>query len=550
MNIDFYKRKNSIFLFLFYSTAIIFAYLNLYDFGIHIEEKFHRANGHYWLNYISKLFGFDDLQEITNLKFQSIYDYTLAPISKYNKYGVVLDLPMAFFEILFNLKKIDEIYYLKHFASFLIFLLSSLFFFRIINKRFNNLFLGYAGLLLYILTPRILGDSFLYKDVLFLSFFTITLFFFLQSIDKINLKNLILFALFTALSINLRIFAVFLPVLFFFILILKTIYKNNFYEEAKKISVYLFFLILFTYIFWPYLWSSPLKSFLLLFQSLGNDLIKVKVLYYNNFVPNRSLPNTYILNWMMITTPVLQIVFFFVGYFLCILRIAKRFIKIKNRSIYNDLWRGNKERTDFTLFFILTSFFLIFLLSNAPFYNGWRLVYFFNIFIIYFAIYTFNFFLSYAKNSHLKIRGLIFIILITIGYNFVAVITYHPYQSIYFNNLLNEKNMNQLEGDYYGLASKHFFQTIAKLDKRKKIKIAVASHTPLQRGLESISLNISDKFEVVGQDYQYADYIFKNNISEVDSKLNNKYDIPKNFSKIFELKINKLIIYEIYKLKI
>ena len=54
----------------------------------------------------------------------------------------------------------------------------------------------------------------------------------------------------------------------------------------------------------------------------------------------------------------------------------------------------------------------------------------------------------------------------------------------------------------------------------------------------------------MGQDYQYADYIFKNNISEVDSKLNNKYDIPKNFSKIFELKINKLIIYEIYKLKI
>ena len=72
-------------------------------------------------NYISKFFGFDDLQEITNLKLQSIYDYTLSPVSKYNKYGVVLDLPMAFFEILFNLKKIDEIYYLKHFASFLIF---------------------------------------------------------------------------------------------------------------------------------------------------------------------------------------------------------------------------------------------------------------------------------------------------------------------------------------------------------------------------------------------------------------------------------------------
>ena len=311
MNLDFYKQKNSIFLIIFYSIAIIFAYLNLNDFGIHIEEKFHRANGHYWLNYIAKLFGFNVLQELTNLKFQNIYDYTLSPISSYNKYGVVLDLPMAFFEILFDLKQIDKIYYLKHFVSFLIFLTSSFFFFKLINKRYNNLFLSYAGLFLYVLSPRILGDSFLYKDVLFLSFFTISLFFFLKSIDGINIKNLILFALFTALSINLRIFAIFLPIFFIFILMMINFYKNDVLEILKKILIYLFFLILFTYIFWPYLWSSPIQNFFSLFQSLENDLIKVKVLYYNDFIPNISLPNTYILNWIIVTTPVFQIIFFF-----------------------------------------------------------------------------------------------------------------------------------------------------------------------------------------------------------------------------------------------
>ena len=71
----------------------------------------------------------------------------------------------------------------------------------------------------------------------------------------------------------------------------------------------------------------------------------------------------------------------------------------------------------------------------------------------------------------------------------------------------------------------------------------------MQRGLEGISSNLKSRFDVVGQEYQLADYIYKNNISDVNSKLNKKYEVPKNFSKIYELKINKTLIYEIYKIK-
>ena len=40
------------------------------------------------------------------------------------------------------------------------------------------------------------------------------------------------------------------------------------------------------------------------------------------------------------------------------------------------------------------------------------------------------------------------------------------------------------------------------------------------------------------------------NISEVDKKINNKYDIPENFKKLYELNIDGLIIYEMYKKEI
>ena len=119
---------------------------------------------------------------------------------------------------------------------------------------------------------------------------------------------------------------------------------------------------------------------------------------------------------------------------------------------------------------------------------------------------------------------------------------------MFFNNFLSEEKKNSYEGDYHGLAAKHFFIKISQIENNiKTIKVAVASHTPIHRGLESLSLEMRDKFLVVGQEYSSADYIFKNNISEVNNKLNKKYEIPQNFSKVFSFVKNNVIIYEIYK---
>ena len=101
----------------------------------------------------------------------------MSPITGWaNKWGVVLDVPVAFLEIALKLEDIRQVYYLKHYLSYLIFLTSSFFFFKIIDQRYKKTLLSIIGLILYITTPRIFGDSFLYKDVLYLSFFTISLF--------------------------------------------------------------------------------------------------------------------------------------------------------------------------------------------------------------------------------------------------------------------------------------------------------------------------------------------------------------------------------------
>ena len=46
------SKQKKIVLILFYLVAIITGFIIVEDYGIHIEEKFHRSNGLYWLNYI------------------------------------------------------------------------------------------------------------------------------------------------------------------------------------------------------------------------------------------------------------------------------------------------------------------------------------------------------------------------------------------------------------------------------------------------------------------------------------------------------------------
>ena len=252
----------------------------------------------------------------------------------------------------------------------------------------------------------------------------------------------------------------------------------------------------------------------------------MKFLYFNNFY-NTLLPDTYLINWLIISNPFPQIILFFLGYLFYTRRFIKRFVTIKNETIYSDLWRSESEKKDFILFFIFSSFFFIFLFFNAPFYNGWRLVYFFNVFIIYFGINIFFYlFIFFLKKKIIKLV-LISIAFLQIFYSSTMIYISHPYQSIYVNNLLSSKFKDGFEGDYYGLATKHFFEYIAELDQSSLINIGVASHTPLQRGLEAIPVELNKKFRIVGQEYHLADYIFKNNISEVNSRLNNKYEIQK-----------------------
>lgn len=544
-----FKKKNSnVIIFFYFFLFLIIGTFTAKDYGVHIEEKFHRSNGFYWLNYILSFTDFTELKTISINKFNNISDYTLSAVSHFNKYGVIFDLPAAYIEILFNIDNSKDFYQLRHLLSFLFFFVSTIFFYKILLNRFKNKNIGLIGTTFFILSPRIYGDSFLYKDIIFLSISTIAIYFFFKTIDKFSYKNLIIFAFFSALSTSTRIMGIYLPIMFLIISFFENLNKKQKFDFLLKNLLLLLLFLFFLIIFWPYLWSDPIKNFLDIFKSLKVDLVSFKILFNNNYISTEHIPYKYLPTWVIISTPTLHIIFFLLGFFFISKRFIIKFLEIENIQKNKDLWFSFNEKKDFLMLFTLSAIFIFVVIHNIKLYNGWRLMYFLNTFFIY--ITTYSIYRIYLKIRLSKKRVYLFnlFFLVTLGLVCQKMIIFHPYQSLYFNNFLSPEKKNSFEGDYHGLASSKALIEIIKTNAEKKnINIGVSSHTPLQRGIEFLDPIDKKKINIVGQEYKIADYIYKNNISEVDINSNKKYLIPVNFKKISEYKIDGIILYEIYK---
>ena len=217
-------------------------------------------------------------------------------------------------------------------------------------------------------------------------------------------------------------------------------------------------------------------------------------------------------------------------------------MRIDSVTNRNDLWRSKKEEMDFVIFlnFSLVFFYIIFF--SPVLYTGWRHLYFLHTFMTYVCCVA-----LYIINVNYKKKLFIFIIAFIIFTNFYEIKKFHPYQSLYFNQLLQKDKKNSFEVDYWAIAGVKFFKEIIKIDNSQKINIASASYVPLERSLKLLKKSDQNKIYLLGQEYEKADYIFNNNISEVNKFRDDKYLIPQNFRKISEFKIRDYMIYEIYK---
>lgn len=266
------------------------------------------------------------------------------------------------------------------------------------------------------------------------------------------------------------------------------------------------------------------------------------MLFKGNYVLSNYLPLSYLPTWIFITTPIISIILFSIGYIYLLKRFFIRLINVEN-NYKNDFWRSKREEKDFIIFFNFSLVFLYIIFFTPVLYSGWRHLYFLHFFLTYFSLIA-----LYLIDIKFKKKINLIILTLLISINFYEIKKFHPFQSLYFNQILREENKKDFEIDYWGIAGIKFLKTILEKEKDKnQVKIAVASRIPLERSLKLLETSQQKKIKIIGQDYENADYIFNNNISEVNKYKNDKYSIPKNFKKIEEYMIRGFMIYEIHK---
>ena len=98
--------------------------------------------------------------------------------------------------------------------------------------------------------------------------------------------------------------------------------------------------------------------------------------YFGSYVSSENVPWHYSIVWIFITTPILYLLLFLIGFYLISSRIIKRLLKIEKNDSLIDLWRGNKELQDFIYLLILLVPIFSVIILNSTLYDGWRHLYF------------------------------------------------------------------------------------------------------------------------------------------------------------------------------
>ena len=545
--------ENIIFIFFF---IYLFVGLFIYkDFGVGIEEHFQRQNGFYWLEHFFSYSNFESIKTIIDSKYQEILltDPNLPNSSIFNFYGIIFDVPLAFIETLLNIKSSKTYFEIRHLANFLIFFVSSIYFYKILNSRFNSNLIIFLGLFFYVCSPRIFGDSFYNnKDILFLSILTISIYYLFEEFKNNYNKNLILFCFFAALATSSRIMGIYLPFLliifYFFEYLSEQVSFKKFISITIKILFLFFFFLLIHY---PYAWDMNFFEIKKWFQNFFYSM-DIEILFFGEYYKIKYLPRSYLPVWIFISTPIIISIFFLLGFLISCRAIYKRTINIDLKKINKkgDLWYSINEKKDLFILVSFLSFFFYAIFFNVAMLSGWRHFYFLHIFIIYLSAIGVSYFFAYLRDKfNLK---LIYIISFIIVLNLLHInFKFHPFQSLYFINLLNFNSVQKFQVDAPNLSRSEAIKFIVneEKDKNKKIYIANSSWNPMYNGKDMLKKSDQNKLVFVGQEFSQADYIYTNYIYKSDKKYSNKNYIPKKFKKIKDMKVDNVMIYTIYKAK-
>lgn len=442
------------------------------DYGISLDEPAQRLIGIVNANYVAKVLGINTILE--NSHFLNFSNQTLDQLQD-RHYGVIFELPAALIELFVDPNNSMAIYQARHLLTFIYFLFGLVGLYFLANLRYKNWKVSLLACAMLIMSPRIFADAFYNsKDIVFLSAYILSALTMARYLIQPTITRALIHAFITAIAIDTRLISISIPILTISLLLLIS-FKNNIDLKGRFVSatLYLIMSAAFVIIFYPYLWSAPLKNLLESFRSISVHLHSGSLLYLGNSVPNNLLPWHYLPVWIGISTPPLYILFFVLGAILTLYEIGRE------RA---NIFHNENRILDFIFLGLLMGPILLVTISNTHIYNGWRHLYFVYPFLILLAIKGFMFFWR-LFNRYRYIQVTIFAIFM-LNFAYIAgwMYTNHPLQNLYFNSLASKQWGSLFELDYWGLANRLALKKILSIDHSESISIWPGKNSKFKSG--------------------------------------------------------------------
>lgn len=367
------------------------------------------------------------------------------PENKLNYYGQSFDLITYVVNKIFE---VDNIYEVRHILNSITGFLTILF-----AGLLASLLAGYrAGvitMILFFFAPRFLGHSFNNSlDVPFALGYIFTIYQiirFLKKLPRFSWSIAFWICIGMAWTISIRIGGLILiPYAFMFAGLYLLINKWEFrlfsregYLMIRKGLILLIIISAASYILallaWPFGLQKPIQNPLEAFRLMANITVAIRVLFNGEIFWSNKLPWYYYSMYILYTVPVLILIGFLTN--VLVYRVYRKFLK---------------PFFIFVLFFavIFPMAYVIYKESNV--YGGWRHIMFIFPPLVVIAGITIESVARILRSRYLKF-ALAFIILAGIAHPIRYIIVNHPFEYIYFNEIMGNVNkaFGRFENDYY-----------------------------------------------------------------------------------------------------
>jgi len=416
----------------FFALFLLIGILNFEKYGISWDEPMQRDMGLLCYDYVTGKS--DEFFNIQNKYHNSTWE-------------LINILP----EKWLNLSSGRSIYYSRHLLNFLIFWVGAIYLYLLAQRIVGNWRLALLGVLILILTPRIYAHGYYNsKDIPFLSFFVISMYYSIRFIHKPGVRNLLLLSIFSGALFGMRILGVMVPFLTGCFFLINLLNGNLRLSQLKWLGLYIILYPICVYLCVPVLWPDPVFHVQEAFRMMSHFPFDDPVLFMGQYIKPADLPWYYVPVWIGISVPVLWTVLFLTG-----TGVSVADFVIRPAKYLKEQW------TEALLLVWIFMPWLMIIILHSHIYDEWR-----HLFFIYPAMILLM--LTLIKKMILRTPGgkIEFLVKTTLYTAFTwqilvtgwYMIKNNPHQYVYFNPLAGKNIHLRYEMDYWGLSYRNAWE--------------------------------------------------------------------------------------------